>query len=618
MAILLSAQSLGHAFGARALFEGVSFTLSDGDRVGLIGPNGAGKSTLLRILAGELGADSGQVAARAGLRVAYLPQVPTFEPGATVRDAVRAGLRGAAVHDGHEWEAEARVDALVAKMDLAGAAAGEDQPVERLSGGWKKRVALARALVAEPELLLLDEPTNHLDVESILWLEKFLAEARFATVTVTHDRLFLQRISNRILELDRRNAGGLLDVAGDYATYLDRKDELMAAQERREDALRNTLRRETEWLRRGPPARTTKQEARIQRAGALAEEVAELGTRNRSRAVDLDFQASGRKTRRLIDATGISVSYGDRTVFHELDVLIGPGTRLGLLGPNGCGKSSLLRVLTGAQAPTAGEVRRADGLEIAFFEQDRAALDPSLTVADAVCPDGDFVEFRGARVHRNGYLERFLFRAEQMRQPVGRLSGGEQSRLLVARLMLRPASVLVLDEPTNDLDLQTLTILEDALTSFDGAVLLVTHDRYFLDHVATQILGFHVKPGEEGRVTSFAGLAQWEEWHRGQTAPVARAARAAEPASPAPAPSPRKKLSYRLQREWDGMEARIGEAEAKVAALEAELAHPDVVSNAARLIELSAQLTAARAEVDRLYARWAELEAEQARQSGGA
>jgi ATP-binding cassette subfamily F protein uup len=544
--------------------------------------------------------------------------VPTFEPGATVRDAVRAGLRGAAVHDGHEWEAEARVDALVAKMDLADAAAGEDQPVERLSGGWKKRVALARALVAEPELLLLDEPTNHLDVESILWLEKFLAEARFATVTVTHDRLFLQRISNRILELDRRNAGGLLDVAGDYATYLDRKDELMAAQERREDALRNTLRRETEWLRRGPPARTTKQEARIQRAGALAEEVAELGTRNRSRAVDLDFQASGRKTRRLIDATGISVSYGDRTVFHDLDVLIGPGTRLGLLGPNGCGKSSLLRVLTGAQAPTAGEVRRADGLEIAFFEQDRAALDPSLTVADAVCPDGDFVEFRGARVHRNGYLERFLFRAEQMRQPVGRLSGGEQSRLLVARLMLRPASVLVLDEPTNDLDLQTLTILEDALTSFDGAVLLVTHDRYFLDHVATQILGFHVKPGEEGRVTSFAGLAQWEEWHRGQTAPVARAARAAEPASPAPAPSPRKKLSYRLQREWDGMEARIGEAEAKVAALEAELAHPDVVSNAARLIELSAQLTAARAEVDRLYARWAELEAEQARQSGGA
>jgi ATP-binding cassette subfamily F protein uup len=610
--VILSAQNLGHAFGARPLFEGVSFTLSDGDRVGLIGPNGAGKSTLLRILASELGPDSGAVAARTGLRVAHLPQVPAFAAGVTVREAVRAGLGAGSAH--HAWEDEARVDELVARLDLGGPAAGGDAPVERLSGGWRKRVALARALVGEPELLLLDEPTNHLDVESILWLERFLAEARLATVTVTHDRLFLQRVSNRILELDRRNAGGLLDVAGDYATYLDRKAETMAAQERREEALRNTLRRETEWLRRGPPARTTKQDARIQRAGALAGEVAELGTRNRTRAVDVDFQATGRKTKRLIEARGVTVRYGSpgeggRAVFEDLDVLVGPGTRLGLLGPNGCGKSTLLRVLTGAQAPTAGEVKRADGLEIVFFAQDREELDPSLSVADTVCPDGDFVSFRGARVHRHGYLERFLFRGEQMQQPVGRLSGGEQSRLLVARLMLRPASVLVLDEPTNDLDLATLDVLEEALTGFDGAVLLVTHDRYFLDQVATQILGFHVRPGEEGRVTSFAGLAQWEAWHRTQTV-VERAPKApAAPASGATAPAPRKKLSYNLQREWDGMEARIGEAEARLAAVEAEAQRPDVVSDAARLVELDRDATAARAEVDRLYARWAELEA---------
>jgi ATP-binding cassette subfamily F protein uup len=605
MAILLSAQNLGHAFGARPLFEGVSFTLSDGDRVGLIGPNGAGKSTLLRILAGELGADSGAVAARAGLRVAHLAQVPAFAPGATVREAVRAGLPAGA----HGWEDEARVDELLARLDLGGAAAGVEAPVARLSGGWQKRVALARALVGEPELLLLDEPTNHLDVESILWLERFLSQARLATVTVTHDRLFLQRVSSRILELDRRNAGGLLDVAGDYATYLDRKTEAMAAQERREDALRNTLRRETEWLRRGPPARTTKQDARIQRAADLADEVSELGTRNRTRAVDLDFQASGRKTRRLIEARGVGVRYGDRAVFDGLDVFVGPGTRLGLIGPNGCGKSTLLRVLTGAQAPTSGTVARADGLEVVFFEQNREALDPSLSLADTVCPDGDFVQFRGARVHRQGYLERFLFRAEQMQQPVGRLSGGEQSRLLVARLMLRPASLLVLDEPTNDLDLATLDVLQDALTSFDGAVLLVTHDRYFLDQVATQILGFHVKPGEEGRVTSFAGLAQWEEWYREQTAAVrAPKAAAAPTASDAAASPPRKKLSYQLQREWDGMEARIAAAEATLAALEAEAQRPDVVSNHARLVELDAQATAARGEVDRLYARWAELE----------
>jgi len=603
VAILLSAQSLGHTFGARALFDDVSFTLSDGDRVGLIGPNGAGKSTLLRILAGELGVDRGAVSRRGGLRVAYLPQAPVFEAGATVRAAVAAGLRAPT----GSWEEEARVDELIAKLGLAGSEAGADQAVEQLSGGWSKRVALARALVSEPDLLLLDEPTNHLDVESILWLERFLAGARFATVTVTHDRLFLQRAANRILELDRRNAGGLLDVAGDYATYVERKADAMAAQEQREDVLRNTLRRETEWLRRGPKARSTKQQARIQRAGVLSDEVAELGTRNAKRAVDLDFQGTGRKTKRLIEAKGVSVSYGERAVFAPIDLIVGPGSRLGLLGPNGCGKSTLLRVLTGAQAPTSGEVARVHGLEIAFFEQDRAALDPARTVADTVCPDGDFVQFRGARQHRHGYLERFLFRSEQMSQPVGRLSGGEQSRLLVAQLMLRPASVLVLDEPTNDLDLATLGILEDALTSFDGAVLLVTHDRYFLDQVATKILAFHTQPGEEGRVTSFAGLEQWEDWHRAQTA-GARGRAAATPA-PVAAPAPRKKLSFNLQREWDTIEGRIGEAEAKVKTLEAELLSPAIASNAARIVALADEVTAAQAEVERLFGRWAELEA---------
>jgi ABC transport system ATP-binding/permease protein len=599
VAILLSAQDLGHAFGARALFDDVSFTLADGDRVGLIGPNGAGKSTLLRILAGELGADRGNVARRGGLRVAFLPQMPTFEPGATVRAAVAAGAGAAG-----GWEEEARVDELIAKLGLGGPEAGADQAVEKLSGGWSKRVALARALVAGPDLLLLDEPTNHLDVESIAWLERFLAQARFATVTVTHDRLFLQRIANRILELDRRNAGGLLDVAGDYATYVERKADAMAAQERREDVLRNTLRRETEWLRRGPKARSTKQEARIQRAGTLSDEVAELGTRNAKRSVDLDFQATGRKTKRLIEARSVSVRYDARVIFEPLDLIIGPGSRIGLLGPNGCGKSTLLRVLTGAQAPTAGEVTRVPGLEIAFFEQDRAALDPARTVADTVCPDGDFVQFRGARVHRAGYLERFLFRSEQLSQPVGRLSGGEQSRLLVAQLMLRPASVLVLDEPTNDLDLATLGILEDALTSFEGAVLLVSHDRYFLDQVATQILAFHTMPGEEGRLTAFVGLEQWEEWQRTQVSGARRAA-----APKASAPAPRKKLSFNQQREWDTIEARIGEAEAKVKALEGELQSPAIASNAARIMALADEAGAAQGEVDRLYARWAELEA---------
>jgi ATP-binding cassette subfamily F protein uup len=624
VAILLSAQGLTHAFGARPLFEGVSFTLSDGDRVGLIGPNGAGKSTLLRIMAGSLSADRGTLAARGGLRVSHLAQVPTFPPGATVREAVRAGLpaaAGAGMGAGAgdipaHWEDDARVDELLAKMELGTAEVDADGPVDRLSGGWRKRVALARALVAQPELLLLDEPTNHLDVESILWLEKLLASARFATVTVTHDRLFLQRVANRILELDRRNAGGLLDVAGDYATYLDRKNQAMATQEQREQVLRNTLRRETEWLRRGPAARTTKQEARIQRAGALADEVAALSARNQVRSVDLDFQGRGEGTRknprRLMEARQIGKRYGERLVFQGIDLFVGPGTRLGLLGPNGCGKSTLLRVLTGQEEPTTGEVLRSPSLSIAFFEQDRNALDPALSLADTVCPEGDFVQFRGARLHRHGFLERFLFRADQMTLPVARLSGGEQSRLLLAQLMLRPASVLVLDEPTNDLDLPTLTVLEDALTSFEGAVLLVTHDRYFLDQVATQILAFHTKPGEEGRVTSFAGLSQWEAWHPTQTA--TREPRAERERSPGGA-RPRRKLSFKDQRDFDTIEARITLAEGKLAALEAESALPEVVSDGPRLLALAAEMSVARAEIDTLYARWAELEAARSEQA---
>jgi ATP-binding cassette subfamily F protein uup len=604
--VLVSARGLTHAFGARPLFEGVTFTLSDGDRIGLIGPNGAGKSTLLAILAGHIAPDRGEVSRRGALRVAYVPQTPELE-GATVRAAVAAGLSRDQRAD---FEHEGAVDEWISRLDLE-----PERPVAELSGGWKKRVALARALVADPELLLLDEPTNHLDVTSILWLERLLANARFATLTVTHDRLFLQRISNRILELDRRNAGGLLDVAGDYATYVEQKAEAMAAQEQREQELKNTLRRETEWLRRGAAARSTKQRARIQRAEALSTEVQGLAGRNRVGSVALDFEGRSEdevRPKRLIEARGIEKRFGDRIVFSKVDLFIGPKTRLGLLGPNGCGKTTLLRVLTGEAEPTSGEVLRADGLSVAYFEQDRASLDPTRTVAQTVSPDGDYVLFRGAHLHRHGYLERFLFRPEQMAQPVSSLSGGEQSRLLLARLMLTPANVLVLDEPTNDLDLPTLGVLEEALGSFDGAVLLVTHDRYFLDQVATELVAFGTRPGEEGRLTKLADLSQWEVWYAAENAaekapPKREAAGAVNPAEPKP--PKKRKLSFNDQRDFDTIEARILEAEERVATLTAELAKPEVVSNGPRLVELDAELRGARATVDALYARWAELEA---------
>jgi ABC transport system ATP-binding/permease protein len=613
VSILLTVRQLGHTFASRPLFDSVSFTISDGDRIGLIGPNGAGKSTLLSILAGKLTADHGELVPRSGLRVGYLRQVPRFEAGDTARSVVRRAL--SAVGRELDWQAEAKLEETLAKLELTGSRAQADAQVCTLSGGFQKRVALAAELALEPDLLLLDEPTNHLDVESIEWLEDLLESSSFATLTITHDRYFLQQVARRILELDRRNAGGLLDVAGDYATYLDRKAEAMQAQEKQEQALRNNLRRETEWLRRGPPARTTKQAARIARAADLADNVKELGARNRVKRAEIELDATGRRTKQLIDAQGIAKSYGERCVFEELDLTLGPGSRVALLGPNGAGKSTLLRVLIGREEPSAGVIKRAPDLRVQVFEQQRDSLDPEATVADTVAPGSDAVDFRGSRLHRFGYLERFLFRTEHMQMKVGRLSGGEQSRLLIARLMLQPADVLVLDEPTNDLDFDTLNVLEDALLKLDAALLLVSHDRYFVDRVATRILAFHTAPAEVGRISAFADLAQWQAFHEGQRELAsARTQRtpAAEPQRPAAgeaAPGKRKKLSYKDQRDWDGMEARIHDAEARLEQLSAEAAQPKVVSDASRLLELHGQMEQLRLEIDGLYARWAELEA---------
>ncbi len=410
------------------------------------------------------------------------------------------------------WEAELKTDEALAKLSLTTGGIGPDSLVATLSGGQKKRVALARELVRQPDLLLLDEPTNHLDVESIVWLEELLARAPFATVTVTHDRLFLTRVATRILELDRRNPGGLLSVPGGFEKWLEAKEALLAAQESRESSLRNVLRRETEWLRRGPKARATKQKARIERAEALGEEIETIAERNVARTAKIDFTGAGRAPKRLLVAEGISKTYGERTLFSGLDLLLRPGSRVGLIGPNGCGKSTLLRVLLGTERPDTGTVTRADGVSVALFEQGRDSLDPDATVKETVCPEGDQVEYRGRFIHVRSWLDRFLFAPEQAEMKVSRLSGGEQSRLLVARLMLSPAQLLVLDEPTNDLDLATLNVLEESLSDFPGALLLVSHDRAFLDRATDSLLAFDPEGGSG--VTALAGLDQWERWRK--------------------------------------------------------------------------------------------------------
>lgn len=603
MAILVNAHGLTKAFGARPLFTDLSFSVESGERIGLIGPNGAGKSTLLKILAGKSSADEGTLSTQRGLKVSFLEQVPHFAEDATVLAAVLEGSS-----DPYDWEEIAKAQEILSKLSLQESAGiTEDTLISDLSGGWRKRVALARELVRGPDLLLLDEPTNHLDVESILWLEELLANARFATITITHDRVFLQRVSNRIIELDRRNPGGLLSVQGDYAKYLELKSEHMRTQEQQEVKLKNTLRREMEWLRRGAKARTTKQQARIQRAGDLQDEVAELAYRNQVQNLRLDFQGVEKNPKKLVEAIGIQKQYNKKVVVPKTSLLLTPKSRVALLGPNGCGKSTLIRTLVRTEKPDAGTVFHSDQLKISYFEQHRDSLDPETTLLKSICPRGDYVDYQGTRVHVRGYLDRFNFRPEQHEMPVARLSGGEQSRLLIAKLMLQEANLLVLDEPTNDLDLQTLDILAEVLQEFKGAVVLVTHDRYFLSQVANVILAFGTNPKGEKVIVSFAELEQWEAWHENQ--PTLKQEKAAEKSVPVKSESgKKKKLSYKDQREYDGMEAAIKAAETRLEELVEVSNDPAHASNARKLAELAAEMEKARQEVDRLYARWAELE----------
>lgn len=603
MAILINAHQLSKSFTARPLFDGVSLSIESGQRLGLIGPNGAGKSTLLKILAGRVLPDEGTLSVQKGLRVGYLEQVPSFASGASVQETLMEGS-----HDPGDWQEIARAQMLMSKLDLD----NPDGPVAELSGGWKKRVALARELMRDPDLLLLDEPTNHLDVDSIQWLEEFLAQASFATVVITHDRLFLQRVSNQIIELDRRHKDGLLRVDGDYAAYLELREQMLSAQEQREIKLRNTLRRETEWLRAGAQARQTKQRARIEQHAALSEEVSELKERNVNAKVRMDFQSAEKTPKKLIEAKGIQKSYGNQTVVPPMDLLVTPKSRIGLLGPNGCGKSTFIRLLVGQEAPDRGEVIRSENLKVSYFEQNRESLDSKKTVLKTVCPAGDFVMYGDVSVHAKSYLTRFLFSYDQMDMPVEKLSGGEQSRLLIARLMLRPANVLILDEPTNDLDMATLDVLQEVLAEFAGAVILVTHDRYFLDHVANQILAFEKTPRGEKIIERFADLAQWEAWRAERKKETPKAVPAGEPQiqDSRLAKSPKRKLSYKDQRELDGMEEKIEGLESRLNDLTMESQNPTSTTDADRLVEVTTQMAELQIEIDRLYERWAELSGE--------
>jgi ATP-binding cassette subfamily F protein uup len=597
---ILNAQGLTKAFGATALFRDISFTVSDGDRIGLIGPNGAGKSTLLKVLAAEEDADAGDVAVRKRARVGYVKQESDFASGLTVRDVLEAALKRAHVSEG---EREGRLQETSGRIGFPSL----DVEAAKLSGGWRKRLAIAEAVVSHPDVLLLDEPTNHLDLAGISWLEGLLNEAAFACVLVSHDRYFLENVATEIVELNRVYADGLLRVKGTYSRFLEGKEAYMEAQTKLQDALKNRVKTEVEWLRRGPKARATKAKARIDNAHELIGQLKEVNQRVQTATAGIDFSATDRQTKRLVELEEVSITLGDRKIVEGLNYLITSGMRVGLVGPNGSGKTTLLRLLTGELEASAGMVKKAPLLKIVYFSQLRE-LDENVTLRRALAPDSDSVVYQGRVVHVASYATKFLFTSEQLNQPVERLSGGERARVLIAKLMLEPADLLLLDEPTNDLDIATLEILEESLLEYTGALVLVTHDRYMLDRVSTVVLGLDGKGGAE----TFADYSQWEQWRGVKVeeaiAPGATGKAVASTTSRSAPPSVgKKKLSYLEAREFAGIESAVEAAEDRLQAAREMMERQDVVTDAAKLTAALAELETAQSAADGLYARWAEL-----------
>ncbi|HYV34395.1 MAG TPA: ABC-F family ATP-binding cassette domain-containing protein [Gemmataceae bacterium] len=602
MTVLLSVQGLTKGFGPRPLFTDLCLDLGAGERIGLIGPNGSGKSTLLKLLAGRDEPDAGTRALRRSARLCYLAQEDVFAAGQSVRDVVLTALAAEPIED---HERETRAAATLTQVGFTDV----DQQADTLSGGWRKRLSLARELARRPDFLLLDEPTNHLDLPGIVWLERLLRAANFGYLVATHDRAFLRAVADEVIEINRAYPGGSFRALGSYDAFVARREEFLETQLRQQQSVANQVRRETEWLGRKAAARTRKGAARIQAAGQRREELDELKYRNTTAgAAGIDFVGTGRQTRKLLTASAIAKSLGGKPLFSGLDVSLTPGTKLGLLGPNGSGKSTLLRVLAGEHRADAGTVTTAEGLRLVMFEQGRASLDPAATLRRALCPNGDTVMVRERPMHVAAWAKQFLFKTEQLDVLVGDLSGGEQARVRIAQLMVQPADLLFLDEPTNDLDIPALEVLEDSLAEFPGALVLVSHDRELLDRLCTEVIGLDGRGG----AALYGSVEQWLTAYERQK-PETRIAKAESDQGSAKSqlvatPAKTRKLTYREQQEWDQMEAAILASEETLALRQAEVERSATAGHTA-LAEACRLLEEAQHEVERRYARWQELEA---------
>lgn len=592
MAALITLTEASKHHGAQTLLNGLSFSVEERDRIGVIGPNGAGKSTLMRVLAGESELDGGTLLRRKDVRISYAAQTAAFDEQGTVFELALAAAEKHSHYDG-DIDRVARGALSRLKLELF------DTPARNLSGGQRKRLQLALALCASPDLLILDEPTNHLDISSILELEQMLQRAPFAWIVVSHDRWFLETAAQRILEVSPRYPTGAFVCEGSYGLYLERRDEFLQAESKRLASLENIVRQEQAWLRQGAKARSTKSKHRIDAAGDLMESLALVRSRSTSRAVDISFSSSERKTKRLMELTGVTKRFGERTLVEGLDLTVLSGEALGVLGHNGSGKTTFLKLLNGQLAPDQGTIKPAHGLAIAFFQQFDDSINQKSTLKEVLAEEGDSVIFNGQSIHVASWAQRFRFSFAQLNQPYGSLSGGEKARARIARLMLTKADLLILDEPTNDLDIDTLEILEQSLIDFKGAVILVTHDRFMVNRVCTRFIAFDGQGGWE----LYADYEQWQRDLAAAKSPVSKS----EAIKPAAA-SAKKKLSYSEQRELSGMEETILNAESAVETLQLQLAEPTVQADGQKLQQLCAELGEAQSKVEALYSRWAELE----------
>ncbi len=629
---LLRLEKASLAFGLRPLLEQANLEVRSGERVCLLGRNGEGKSSLLHLFTGQVHADSGIVWIRPGTRVAYLAQEVALDSEEEVFDIVAGGLPGvgkllsdyhhvaaAMAHDDNPdlaqrlgdlqhqidgvngWQLELNVNTVLTRLSLDGTA-----KMQELSGGWRRRVMLARALVSDPQVLLLDEPTNHLDIEAITWLEDFIAEYRGALLFISHDRAFVRRLATRIVELDR---GRLASWPGNYDEYVTRKAESLVIEAQHNAEFDKKLAAEEVWIRKGVEARRTRNEGRVRALYALREERRER--RERGGKAEFQLQETEQSGQLVFEAENASLSFGTRRIINDLSVRIMRRDRIGIIGPNGSGKTTLIKLLLGELEPTSGIVRQGTKLQVAYFDQQRQQLDPEASVMANVGGNGDTVTVNGQPRHISGYLRDFLFQPERLLSPVKMLSGGERNRLLLARLFAQPANLLVLDEPTNDLDVETLDLLEELIAGFDGTLLLVSHDRAFLDNVVTSTLVFE----GGGNVREYVG--GYTDWIRQRGASNAQSRKAAiaavKPAVAAPAaPAPKKaKLSFKDQRELDGLPAKINTLEEEQSALTATIGDASFYQKPhAEVSAALARMEALTGELEKAFARWEKLEAQ--------